>query len=69
MSHATILTEQIRDTESALARLRASATAIGKLGNVVGNVARLIELRTMERGLEDELAQLRAQLRRNREAA
>ena len=66
MSHATILTEQIRDTESALARLRASSTALGKLGNVAGNVARLRELRTMELELETVLRQLRAELRHHR---
>ena len=69
MSHAIILTEQIRDTESALARLRASATALGKLGNVAGNVARIRELRAMELELETVLRQLRAELRHHQVAA
>lgn len=69
MSHATILTEQIRDTESALARLRASATALGKLGTVAGNVSRLRELRAMELELETVLRQLRAELRHHQVAA
>lgn len=69
MSHATILTEQIRDTESALARLRALATTLGKLGTVAGNVARLRELRAMEIELETVLRQLRAELRHHQVAA